>query len=75
MERLKHIQYKLIELVEIEVEEHLDGVDACELGEVVDMIKDISEAIYYCTITAAMEDKSVKEVPPQHPVEFPKRPV
>ena len=63
MERLKHIQHKLIELVEMEVNEHLDAVDACELGEVVDMIKDISEAIYYCTVTKAMEDKSYREEP------------
>lgn len=33
---------------------HLDCVDAKELGEVVDMIKDLEEAIYYCTITEAM---------------------
>ena len=63
MERLKHIQHKLIELVEMEVNEHLDAVDACELGEVVDMIKDISEAIYYCTVTQAMEDKNYREEP------------
>lgn len=36
---------------------HLDSVDAKELGEVVDMIKDLSEAIYYCTITEAMKEK------------------
>ena len=33
---------------------HLDCVDAKELGEVIDMIKDLEEAIYYCTITEAM---------------------
>jgi hypothetical protein len=36
---------------------HLDSVDAKELGEAIDMIKDLSEAIYYCTITEAMEAK------------------
>ena len=30
---------------------HLDKVDAKELGEVIDMIKDIEEAIYYCAKT------------------------
>ena len=34
---------------------HLESVDAKELGEVIDMIKDLSEAVYYCTITEAME--------------------
>jgi phage anti-repressor protein len=33
---------------------HLDKVDAKELGEAIDMIKDLAEAIYYCTITDAM---------------------
>lgn len=28
-----------------------------ELGEVIDMVKDLEEALYYCTITEAMEDK------------------
>jgi hypothetical protein len=28
--------------------------DAEELGEAVDMLKDLEEAIYYCTITEAM---------------------
>jgi len=37
---------------------HLDTVDVKELGEAIDMIKDLSEAIYYCTITEAMEEKS-----------------
>ena len=36
---------------------HLEQVDAKELGEVIDMVKDIEEAIYYCTITKAMEEK------------------
>ena len=37
---------------------HLDKVDAKELGEVIDMIKDLEEAIYYCTITEAMNQKT-----------------
>ena len=36
---------------------HLDTVDAKELGEVVDMIKDLEEAIYYSTITKSMTEK------------------
>ena len=33
---------------------HLESVDAKELGEVIDMIKDLEEAMYYCVITEAM---------------------
>lgn len=36
---------------------NLANCDAEELGEVIDMIKDIEEAIYYCTITEAMKEK------------------
>ena len=36
---------------------NLDKVDAKELGEVIDMIKDLEEAIYYKTITDAMTEK------------------
>jgi hypothetical protein len=63
MHRVKHIMHKLIELVEMEVDENLETVDTCELGEVVDMIKDLAETIYYCTVTEAMEDKSYREEP------------
>jgi adenine-specific DNA methylase len=35
----------------------LDEVDTKELGEAVDMIKDLCEAMYYTAITEAMEDK------------------
>lgn len=38
----------------------ISKADAHELGEAVDMIKDLSEAIYYCTITESME-KSKEE--------------
>lgn len=40
---------------------HLDQVDAKELGEAIDMIKDLEEAIYYCTITKAMEQQPQEE--------------
>jgi type IV secretory pathway VirB4 component len=33
---------------------NLKDVDAKELGEAIDMLKDLEEAMYYCTITEAM---------------------
>ena len=39
---------------------NLQQVDAKELGEVIDMVKDIEEAIYYCTITEAMNSDDNK---------------
>lgn len=32
----------------------LGEVDTAELGEAIDMIKDLEEALYYCTVTEAM---------------------
>ena len=37
---------------------NLQNTDTKELGEAVDMIKDLSEAIYYCTITKAMKEQN-----------------
>lgn len=56
MERLKSMKEMLTGCVQGQLS-HLDTVDAKELGEAVDMIKDLAEAIYYCTITEAMESK------------------
>ena len=60
MERLKHMKEMLMGCVEGEMT-HLDRVDTKELGEAIDMLKDLSEAIYYCTITEAMEGKEKYE--------------
>ena len=55
MERLKNIKNSLISCVESQMGD-LRNADAQELGEVIDMVKDMEEAIYYCTITKAMEE-------------------
>ena len=51
--RLEQIQKTLIECVECQMC-HLENVDTKELGEAMDMIKDLSETLYYHTITEAM---------------------
>ena len=56
MERLKSIKEAFISQIQSQLG-NLANVDAKELGEVVDMVKDMEEAIYYCTITKAMEAK------------------
>lgn len=45
---------------------NLSEVDTHELGEVIDMIKDLEEAIYYCTITKAMEEKDEEKKVEHH---------
>lgn len=61
MEKLKHMKDCLIGIVEKQIYGNIDKVDAEELGEVVDMIKDLAEAIYYCTITESMESSAWEE--------------
>ena len=53
MERLKSIKDCLIAQVSAQMGK-LDQVDTKELGEVVDMIKDMEEACYYANIIEAM---------------------
>lgn len=45
---------------------NLSEVDTHELGEVIDMIKDLEEAIYYCSITKAMEEKEEEKKVEHH---------
>jgi len=47
----------LVGCVQGQIYGNMEKVDAQELGAAVDMIKDLSEAIYYCTITEAMEEE------------------
>ena len=56
-EALKAMKEQLMSCVQGQLGD-ISKVDAHELGEVVDMIKDLSEAIYYCTITESMEKSS-----------------
>lgn len=64
MDRLKYMKESLMNCVQGQLGD-LASVDTKELGEAIDMIKDLSEAIYYCTITESMEksDKEKKEYP------------
>ena len=75
MYKLYDMKDKLICAVEKEIC-NLDHADCKELGEAVDMIKDLEEAIYYCTITEAMKENgndnghhSNGEMMPTHPYE------
>jgi hypothetical protein len=54
MDRLKKVKESIIECIEVQIEHNLDNVNTKELGEAIDMVKDLSEAIYYCTVTEAM---------------------
>jgi hypothetical protein len=60
MERLKSMKEALVNCAQSNMS-NLATVNAEELGEVVDMIKDLEEAIYYHTITESMKGNGSEE--------------
>ena len=63
MEHLKKIKCKLVNCVYEELEHNWENINLGELGEVIDMIKDLEKSIYYESIVTAMEkDGSEKHI-------------
>ena len=60
MERLKAMKNQLIAQVQTQLND-IHSADCDELGAAVDMIKDIAETEYYCSIVKAMEEKEEEE--------------
>lgn len=60
LDRLERMKETLTSAVEMEIC-NLGEADTEELGKVIDMIKDLEEAIYYCAVTKAMEEWGEKE--------------
>lgn len=60
MKTIKSMKDQLIDIAKCQLK-CPEKVDAKELGEVIDMIKDLSETIYYCTIVESMEEAKEKE--------------
>lgn len=54
IENLKTMKEQLMSCTQSQLSD-ISRVDTHEMGEAIDMIKDLSEAIYYCTITEAMQ--------------------
>lgn len=60
IKHLEKMQEEMIKYVHDEMKD-LAAVDTCELGEAIDIIKDLSEAIYYHTIVESMHSKESAE--------------
>lgn len=60
MEMIESIKQTLLAQVQAQMA-HLECVDAKELGEVVDILKDLEEMCYYHTITEAMHQEYPSE--------------
>ena len=61
MERFKQIKEALMNCIQAQVGQGLKEVDTKELGEAIDMLKDMEEAMYYCSIVKAMEESKEEE--------------
>ena len=53
---------KLAECAEKQFDNGIESVDTAEMGQVTDMLKDLSEAMYYRTLTKAMDDSDPEEI-------------
>ena len=61
MKDVKEIKQTLIKCVKEQVSEHLDEIDTKELGEAIDMIKDLAQTEYYCLMINDMYSSSNDE--------------
>lgn len=61
MEKLKQLKEMLMDGVISQTHQGLKSINREELGDAIDMIKDIEEIIYYCSITKAMEEREKEQ--------------
>lgn len=61
IKRIHEMIEKLTKCAEMELEKGIDKIDAKEMGEVTDMIKDLAEAEYYSKISVAMDEAEYGE--------------
>lgn len=62
VKRMHEMLEKLTECTKEEFEKGTENIDVAEMGAAVDMIKDISEAMYYRVLTNAMLDSDTDEI-------------
>lgn len=61
MEELRDMKEQFISAVQSELAKGINKVNTYEMGQVIDIIKDLTEAMYYCSVTKAMDDSSQPE--------------
>lgn len=61
MERLKAMEERALCLAEQGLNQDVSCIDAKELGEIIDVCKDIAETKYYCSVVKAMEESDEAE--------------
>ena len=62
IKRMHDMIEKLSECAKSEFDGGIENVDTCEMGKVTDMLKDLAEAMYYRTLTKAMDESEDDEI-------------
>lgn len=62
IKRMHEMIEKLSECAKCEFDSGIENIDTAEMSVVVDMIKDLSEAMYYRTLTVAMQESDTDEI-------------
>lgn len=62
IERMHNVIEKLSESVENEFNKGIECINTCEMKEAVDMLKDLSEAMYYRELTTTMQESDTEDV-------------
>lgn len=62
IKRMHDMIEKLSECAKSEFDGGIENVDTCEMGKVTDMMKDLAEAMYYRTLTKAMDEAEDDEI-------------
>lgn len=60
--RMHDMIEKLSECAKTEMDKGIEHIDPNEMGEVTDMLKDLAEAMYYRTLTKAMEESDAEQI-------------
>lgn len=62
IERMHEMIEKLSESVKCEFDKGIENIDTCEMKEATDMLLDLSKAMYYRTLTVAMQESDTDEI-------------
>ena len=62
VKRMYCMTEKLAECAEKQFDAGIENIDTAEMGQVVDMMKDLSEAMYYRELTKAMQEFDAEDV-------------
>lgn len=59
--KLCTIKCKVLDIIMAQID-HLEDVNVCELGEAIDIVKDIAETEYYLSVVASMDKAHIDEM-------------